>query len=113
VPLRSHLFGKIVLAHNAVFDMSVLHFCINDFKLENVTFTQGCTLGLSRAVWRGLGSHRLNVVAEHLGIRFRHHDALEDARTCAMIPLKVAEIYGLRTLRDVYAKFGVSLKTFR
>jgi DNA polymerase III subunit epsilon len=32
-----------------------------------------------------LNCHKLDAVAAHLGFTFKHHDALEDAITCAKI----------------------------
>jgi hypothetical protein len=32
-----------------------------------------------------LNCHKLDAVARHLGFTFKHHDALEDAITCAKI----------------------------
>lgn len=111
--LRLHLENKIVLAHNATFDMGVLRYCINDFHLKPVNFTEGCTLKLARAVWPHLERHKLNCCADYMGIDFKHHDALEDSRTCAAIPLKAAKERGLSSVREIFSAVRIPLKPFR
>lgn len=111
--LATHLAGKIVIAHNASFDMGVLSNCIRYFNCRPVKFTQCCTVKIAKKVWPYLPNHRLNTVAEHMKIKFNHHDALEDSRTCAMIPLKAADELGASSIQDVAAKLGVSITPFR
>ena len=41
-------------------------------------------------------SHSLDAMAEHFGIVFRHHDALEDAAACAGIVARTGIPDGLR-----------------
>ena len=49
-------------------------------------------LGMRDLGRRGYG---LKVLASNLGIEFTHHDALEDARTAALIVLQACEDTGL------------------
>ena len=46
---------------------------------------------LAAAAWPGRQRYGLKPLGQWLGIQFRHHDALEDARCCARIALAIAE----------------------
>lgn len=110
--LSTHLAGKIVLAHNASFDMGVLRYCIKDFGCQPVDFYQGCTVKFARKAWPRLTNHKLNTIADYMNIKFNHHDALEDSRTCAMIPLKIAHELGLGSIQETAFRLGVSISPF-
>lgn len=111
--LKLHLQGKIVVAHNSSFDMSVLKHCIQDFNCDPVDFKYCCTVKLAKKAWPFLPNHKLNSVADYLKVQFHHHDALEDSRTCAYIPMQIAKENGLGSMQEVVSKMGMSLSTFR
>lgn len=72
------------VAHNAPFDRGQLEAALGSalpFHLE-------CTVRLARKSFPQLPKHTLNVVSAHLQIPLRHHDALSDARACALIASK-------------------------
>jgi len=83
--IRELLEGSLVVAHNASFDMGVLLKTLGMYHLEPPEFSYLCTVKLARRVWGDLENHRLNTVCAHLGYRFRHHNAAEDAGACARI----------------------------
>ena len=88
--LEPLLDGKVVVAHNARFDVGVLtaSLAAYDVACPRLEFT--CTRALARAAWPGRAKYGLKPLGTSLGIQFRHHDALEDARCCAKIALAVA-----------------------
>jgi DNA polymerase-3 subunit epsilon len=63
-----------------------------------------CTLKLARAIWPELKSKALGSLAQHLGIRFRHHNAGEDALVCAWVAIAAARIVGAFDLADLPAR---------
>ncbi|MGZ7443377.1 3'-5' exonuclease [Paenibacillus sp. TH7-28] len=85
------LQGEIVVAHNAVFDISVLRHCLDAGELPYPDFQYLCTYRIGKTMLRELPSHKLNVISEHFGISFNHHDALDDARAAAYVLLKLME----------------------
>ena len=101
------LAGKLVVAHNASFDMNVLKRCLQYYDLQPVEFNFMCTVRLSRKVWPQLPNHKLDTMGRFFDIQFKHHDALEDARLCAQIPLKAMEALGTDTIEDLQAMTGV------
>lgn len=110
--LKRRLEGKIVVAHNAQFDMGVLKACLATYALEAPSFKHCCTVSLSRKSWPELQNHKLNTVGEFLNIDFNHHHALDDAETCAQIPLAAAKSVGAETFEELAERLEVKIKDF-
>ena len=110
--LKERLAGKIVVAHNASFDMSVLKASLLANRLQAPDFRTCCTVRIARKVWPGLDDHKLNTVGAHLNINFRHHRALDDARTCAAIPLFAGMETGTDDIEELAQKIGVRIGHF-
>lgn len=85
------LQGKQVIAHNASFDMSVLRYCLDQSGIDYPTFQYYCTYLLSKKMLQDISSYKLNVIAAYYDITLNHHEALDDARACAKILLKLLE----------------------
>jgi len=51
--------------------------------------------------WPGLTSYSLHTVAELLGITFKHHDAVEDARASAEIAIRACVDAGAKTIDEL------------
>ena len=84
--LQEMLLGaECVVCHNASFDLGQLRSVLSLYDLPPVEFDYADSLEISRRLFPEMPSHRLNDVADHFGIRFRHHNALEDATACASI----------------------------
>lgn len=78
--------STVVAAHNAKsMEMSVLNQTCSRYGLNLVPIRYICTMEASRKLLPDIIDHKLNTVADYFGIRFRHHNALEDARTCVEI----------------------------
>ena len=81
----SGLFGDVVVAHNAAFDISCLKQTVSLYGLNCPNFAYFCTLCISRRNL-GLPSNKLDAVARHFELpSFNHHNALADAIACARI----------------------------
>jgi DNA polymerase-3 subunit epsilon len=91
------LQGDCVVIHNAVFDLRHLRAALALYGLPAIQFPYVCSLKTSRKALPHLNCHKLDVVANHLGFTFKHHDALEDAITCARIVGQVGIPEGLRS----------------
>ena len=78
-----------VVIHNASFDLRNLHKVLELYDLPSVSFDYTCSLQLCRYHFPEAYSHSLDCMADIFGITFQHHDALEDAETCAKIASKL------------------------
>ena len=82
---------NVLVAHNMVFDCSVLCHTLDLYELPKPTCRTLCTCNLSRIVFPELSCHRLNVVSSQLQIDLEHHNAASDALACANILLSLSD----------------------
>lgn len=85
------LQNKQVVAHFAKFDMNVLRSTLYAYYLPLPTFDFLCSWLLAKKAFPSLGRYSLDYVAQYIGFKFNHHQALDDARACAAIISKVLE----------------------
>jgi DNA polymerase-3 subunit epsilon len=71
----------LFVAHNAQFDRMQIERAI----ATPLPFRLACTVSMSRRAFPQLERHNLKSVTSHLRIALKHHDALSDARACALI----------------------------
>lgn len=94
-----------VVAHNASFDMTVLHESIKYIHCDTPAMTYFCSLQLAR---RTVSNSRygLNHMMKFYNLDFHgHHDALNDAKACAMITFRLLKHYdNLQAMLNVYGK---------
>lgn len=110
--LRRHLEGRIVAAHNARFDMGVLSACLARYGLGSPAFAYCDTVAISRKAWPELANHKLDTVGAFLQIDFHHHNALDDARTCACIPMAAGRAVAADTIEGLAQKLGICVQPF-
>ncbi|MFV3131663.1 exonuclease domain-containing protein [Niveispirillum sp. KHB5.9] len=104
------LEGATILAHNASFDAGVLNACLLAAGLSVPPLRFICTVDLARAAFPQLRSHKLNIVAHHLGIELNHHEAGSDASACAAIGRHVADMLGVATVAEAADRLGVGAR---
>lgn len=80
-----------IVAHNVAFEKSCIDACHIKYRTNN-KYEYICTLKMSRKYDKTLNSHKLNIVAEHYGVKLiKHHNALQDAEACANIFIKMLD----------------------
>ena len=88
--IKKRLFGKTVVAHNESFDRNVLKRTMADYGLDyselNIPERWECTVKMYRA--KGYRPANLAACCQIQEIELNHHEALSDARACAMLYLK-------------------------
>ncbi|MDF2501313.1 MAG: hypothetical protein K0Q77_2027 [Anaerosporomusa subterranea] len=89
--IQPYIGNRILAAHNATFDISVLRAVLSHYRLPAPEFQVIDSLAVARRIWPYLPNHKLNTVASHLNFQFQHHDAANDARACAEIILQAAK----------------------
>ncbi|MBP1639032.1 MAG: Exonuclease RNase and polymerase [Bacteroidetes bacterium] len=108
--LRPWLEDTVLVAHNAAFDMNVLRSSLRHYDLATPHSDYLCSVSLSRKIWKGLPSYKLNSLCDMFDIRFRHHRAGADAEACAKLVLKAGDDMGAPSLENLLALTGVKLK---
>jgi DNA polymerase-3 subunit epsilon len=101
--------GAVMIAHNAAFDFSVWRACLDGYRLGYPELSYLCSVKMAQKVWPHLGSHKLNVLAAHLGLRFAHHNAAEDATICARASIAIARSLQVPHVRDIPAAIGMKI----
>ncbi|MBB4184314.1 DNA polymerase-3 subunit epsilon [Sinorhizobium terangae] len=99
--------GATMIAHNAAFDFSVWRSCLDLYRRSYPQLSYLCSVKMAQKVWPHLGSHRLNILARHLGLSFSHHNASEDAAICAEAAIAIARSLGVSHIRDIPMKIGM------
>jgi DNA polymerase-3 subunit alpha (Gram-positive type) len=92
VEFKEFIKDDVLVAHNATFDIGFIRekMRLNNIQLNNPVLD---TLELSRSVFPELKSHKLNLVAKHLGISLdNHHRAVDDAQATAEIFIKIMNL---------------------
>lgn len=90
----SHLAGRLTVAHS-YFDKGALSAACRVHACAAIETRWLDSVRVAKRAWPELESHKLNVVARHLGIPLKHHDALSDARAAGMIVVKAIEHSGI------------------
>ena len=84
-PLMS---SGILVAHNAVFDLTVLKRCLRDYGIQwKPAVKYCCTVQMGRKIIPET-SHKLDVLCDYYGILLDHHKADSDSHACAEILLR-------------------------
>ncbi|QAY79967.1 transposase [Sphingosinicella sp. BN140058] len=92
--IDGHLAGRVAVAHS-YFDKSALAAACRVHERTPIEATWLDSVRVAKRAWPNLGSHRLNIVSRHLGIRLTHHDALSDARAAGLIVVRAVEETGI------------------
>lgn len=90
--------GAPLVAHNASFDMSALRYVLDASHIPYPQLDYFCTRVISRIAWPDRPTYKLNHIAEMLDIRFRHHNAEQDAIACARVAIAACRQLGAESL---------------
>ncbi len=107
--IKPYLENNLVIAHNASFDFSVLRNTLDLYDLEYPRLKYACTLVASKLFYRYLNNHKLNTVNRHLGYKFNHHHASDDASAAANILINICKELNLDNIEDVAKIVGFKL----
>ncbi|MBM7553252.1 exonuclease domain-containing protein [Thalassobacillus pellis] len=101
--IRELLEGKFVVAHNAQFDMGVLRATLDTYNIAYPMLAYNCTVNIAKKTWP-LPRYNLKAVANHVGFRFNHHHALEDAKAAGHILLRAGEELNAGNVKELVEK---------
>lgn len=108
--LESKLSGKMIVAHNASFDMSVLRATLSAYKIEYPDLQYACTYLLAKHLYPELINYQLPTVCKYIDYDFEnHHNAEADAVAVANIMLKIFEHTNCTELSHLQNELPISM----
>ena len=107
--IKPYLQNKLVIAHNASFDVGALTKTLDSFGICLPDFEYLCTVKLSQKAYPDLLSHKLNFLGDALGIDFSHHTACDDAYACAMVLVHILKDFGINSKEELVDKFEIGI----
>ena len=87
--------GRLLVAHNAAFDMSVLRKSADHHRYRPPPVESVCTEKLASAAAPQQDWYRLDSLAAEFGLPLTHHDPLSDATAAGLLWLLLLERSGL------------------
>lgn len=87
-----YIEDSIIVAHNATFDLNVLHKCFKHYKIPEPSIRYVCTLKMAMKMWPGLRNYHLDSLCGKIGYNMDdHHHAGNDAVAAAQIFLALVD----------------------
>ncbi|WP_144553331.1 TerD family protein [Bacillus sp. X1(2014)] len=114
--IKEYFEGTTIIAHNAQFDMSVLHSCLTEYSLTYPDFNYICSIPVSTGICGGNGIG--NSLKERLAYfeleMTNHHHAGADARACAELVIACMKTKKTETLQTYVNLFEerISVRRF-
>jgi len=93
--------NRMVVAHYAAFDISVLRHSLDSYGIEYPDVEYSCSWQIAKATWSMFRCYSLPYLAARLKLPMRHHDAMSDAKTCAAIVLSACKKWNASTLEQL------------
>ena len=81
---KQYFENSIIVAHNARFDLGVLHKCFHTYGITPPSMNYMCTVDLSKKHIVSI-NHKLNTLCQLLDIDLKHHQADSDTNACMQI----------------------------
>lgn len=108
--LKSILNNKLVIAHNANFDMNVLRQTLDLYGLEYPKIKYACTKEIAQKVWSDSENHKLSTLANNLEIPLIHHDPKSDSIACAKLAMKACLQNNFTSLENLLDQLELPLE---
>lgn len=107
--ILSQIGDRVIVAHNASFDMSVLRFALDAYGLQYPTCRYLCSYLAAKCFWPEQPSYSLLSIANRLHIPLKHHDPQQDARAAAGIILEINSKINSGTIEELSKTLGLRL----
>lgn len=111
--IKPHFNGTTIVAHNAHFEMSVLHCCLTQYSLDLPEFKYIDSIEVSSWVIPENVSRSLKERAAYFNIEIKnHHNALADAQACAQLVISSVALKKKESLHSfckTYNDFPIKL----
>ena len=74
-----------LVAHNALFDLCVLHKTLSSYNLSIPKLHYLCTMKIAQSTLPQMENYKLSTLSAQLGIPLNHHNAGSDSAACAYV----------------------------
>lgn len=101
--------GRLLIAHNAGFDISVLRRTLELYGLPFPSLNYACSYIFAKKVWEGLPAYDLKSLCTLNGIPLDHHRAGPDSMATAQLALRAFELAGVTAIEDLPSKLHTSV----
>jgi DNA polymerase III subunit epsilon len=93
-PVLRNLLAENIVIHHSPFDCQAFRKAYNRFNLKPINIHWLDSARIVRHTWNQFSKSGYNLanVANHLGIEFRHHDALEDSVAAGKIVVEACRL---------------------
>lgn len=110
-PELRELLSENIVVHHSQFDKLAFRKAYTRFNLKPIDIRWLDSTRIVRHTWEQFskGGYNLANVANHLGIEFRHHDALEDSVAAGKIVVEACKLTD-RRVREWYELFKTNAK---
>jgi DNA polymerase-3 subunit epsilon len=105
--IKPFLEQKVLIAHNASYDFSVLQKTLETYQLAIPSFDYLCSMLISKKVWVGLPEYGLKPLCLRNNIEFTHHRAGNDTEATAKLALKAFQTAGVSSMNEFKEKFNL------
>jgi DNA polymerase-3 subunit epsilon len=106
--IKDKIDNQLMIAHYLPFDGYALRDNLNRYKIQPKFNHLLCSYQLSKKLILGQSSYSLDSLCQYFGIELKnHHHALDDAKACAGLMLKLGEEYKLIDLETIYKKTNI------
>ena len=99
--IKEYIKDRLLIAHNAAFDMSVLRKTLEAYRLEKPKAVYSCTMRMAKSLWPHHYNHKLNTLCDHFGFELHHHNAASDALACARIGLELCKHQNVSSFEEL------------
>lgn len=107
--LKPYFNGRLLAAHNAAYDMSVLRHSLDLYGIPYPEIEYICSYKVASKVWRGLDNYKLNTVCRYIQHKFIRHHPEEDAVACGRVLLAAITETQVQTTSDLSKNVGMRI----
>lgn len=107
--IKNLIEGKMVFAHNAAFDFSVLRNTLESYHIPLPNLEYACSYKIAKKVWPQRPSYDLKSLCRFNQISFTHHRAAEDSMATAHLVLRAFENAGINNIHEIQNKLQLKL----
>lgn len=109
--IEKYFTNSLIVAHNALFDLSVITSCLNRYGLEIPVLYYACTYRMARMLRVPSSSYKLNDLSSYYHIDLKnHHNAMDDTKACMEIFYQLLQEDDFNELSDHIRQFIPKIK---